>query len=252
MGKPLPKELLNRLGAEIAGGKSRRAAADRFKVSASFAIKLSARIARTGSSEPARQGRPPGSGKLAPHLATLKFWIEAEPDMTMPELAARSLVDKGVAAHPASLSRVLLQAGFSFKKTLLAKETERADVAEARHDWRTLRQPLMREHVHRLVFLDETGTTTKMTRLRGRARVGARLRAKARFGHWGTQTFIAGLRSDGLTAPWVIDKPMNRAIFGTYVETQLVPTLQPGNVVILENLSSHKSPKAQIMSPDVV
>ena len=103
----------------------------------------------------------------------------------------------------------------------------------------------MREQVHRLVFLDETGTTTKMTRQRGRARIGARLRAKAPFGHWGTQTFIAGLRCDGMTAPWVIDKPMNRAIFDTYIETQLAPTLNPGDIVILDNLASHKSRKAE-------
>src|SRR3979409_2414737 len=82
----------------------------------------------------------------------------------------------------------------------------------------------MREGVHRLVFLDETGTTTKMTRLRGRARRGARLKADAPFGHWATQTFIAGLRCDGLTAPWVVDQPMNRQIFDTDVEPQLAPT----------------------------
>lgn len=116
---------------------------------------------------------------------------------------------------------------------------------EARHQWTTHRQPRMREEVHRLVFLDESGTTTKMTRLRGRARRGARLRAKAPFGHWGTQTFIAGLRCDGLTAPWVVDKPMTRAIFEVYIETQLAPTLRPGDVVILDNLSSHKSERAQ-------
>ena len=115
---------------------------------------------------------------------------------------------------------------------------------QARDEWRAQRQPAMRAQVHRLVFLDETGTTTKMTRLRGRARIGDRLRAKAPFGHWKTQTFIAGLRSDGLTAPWVIDQPMNRVIFETYVETQLAPTLKPGDVVILDNLSSHTSEKA--------
>jgi transposase len=118
-------------------------------------------------------------------------------------------------------------------------------VAEARNDWKVRRQPLMGKQLHRLVFLDETGTTTKMTRRRGRARIGARLRAKAPFGHWGTQTFIAGLRCNGMTAPWVIDRPMNRAIFDTYIETQLAPTLQPGDVVILDNLSSHKSSKAE-------
>ena len=80
--------------------------------------------------------------------------------------------------------------------------------------------------------------------LRGRSRRGTRLKAGAPFGHWATQTFIAGLRSDGLVAPWVVDQPMNRQIFDTYVETQLAPTLQPGDVVILDNLPSHKSTKA--------
>lgn len=106
------------------------------------------------------------------------------------------------------------------------------------------RQPWMKRRPERLVFIDETGTTTKMTRLRGRARKGQRLRMKAPFGHWGTQTFIAALRHDGLTAPWVIDRPMNRQIFEAYVETQLAPTLKRGDMVILDNLSSHKSEKA--------
>lgn len=106
------------------------------------------------------------------------------------------------------------------------------------------RQPWMKKRPERLVFIDETGTTTKMTRIRGRARRGQRLKMKAPFGHWGTQTFIAALRHDGLTAPWVIDRPMNRQIFEAYVETQLAPTLKPGDMVILDNLSSHKSQKA--------
>lgn len=100
---------------------------------------------------------------------------------------------------------------------------------------------------HRLVFIDETGTTTKMTRLRGRCPKGSRLKSKAPFGHWKTQTFIAGLRCNGLTAPFVVDRPMNRRIFETYVETQLVPTLQQGDVVILDNLAAHKSQKAEQM-----
>ena len=75
-------------------------------------------------------------------------------------------------------------------------------------------------------------------------RRGQRLKMKAPFGHWGTQTFIAALRHDGLTAPWVIDRPMNRKIFEAYVETQLAPTLKKGDMVILDNLSSHKSEKA--------
>ena len=103
----------------------------------------------------------------------------------------------------------------------------------------------MREEADRLVFLDETATTTKMTRLRGRALRGQRLKASAPFGHWGSQTFIAALRCDGLTAPWMITGAINRTLFETYVETQLAPTLRPGDVVILDNLSSHKSEKAK-------
>ena len=95
------------------------------------------------------------------------------------------------------------------------------------------------------MFIDETSLTTKMTRLRGRSPCGNRLEADAPFGHWCTQTFIAGLRVGELTAPWVLDGPMNRAAFETYIETQLAPTLQPGDVVIADNLSSHKSAKAQ-------
>ena len=103
----------------------------------------------------------------------------------------------------------------------------------------------MREQPARLVFVDETGTTTKMTRQRGRARRGERVKASAPFGHWGTQTFIAALRCDGLTAPWLVDRAMNRRIFDTWVETQLAPTLQRGDVVILDNLPAHKSEKAK-------
>ena len=109
----------------------------------------------------------------------------------------------------------------------------------------------MRLEPHRLVFLDETGTTTKMTRLRkrralrGRRLRGKRRRSKAPFGHWKTQTFIAGLRCDALTAPFVIDAPMDRRLFETHVETQLVPTLEKGDIVITDNLPAHKSPLVQ-------
>ncbi len=103
----------------------------------------------------------------------------------------------------------------------------------------------MRRAPHRLVFIDETGTNTKMTRLRGRCPKGRRLKAKAPFGHWKTQTFVAGLRSSGLTAPFVVDRPMNRRIFEAYVETQLAPTLAKGDLVILDNLAAHKSTRAE-------
>jgi transposase len=118
-------------------------------------------------------------------------------------------------------------------------------VRQAREEWMAERQPKMRLEPQRLVFVDETGTTTKMTRARGRVAKGERLRSKAPFGHWKTQTFVAGLRCGALTAPWVIDAPMDRAIFETYVRTQLAPTLQKGDIVILDNLPAHKSSAAE-------
>lgn len=102
----------------------------------------------------------------------------------------------------------------------------------------------MRCNPYKLVFIDETSTTTKMLRNRGRSLRASRLNATAPFGHWVTQTFIAGLRCDALIAPWVLNGPMSRAAFDAYVETQLAPELNPGDLVILDNLCSHKSPRA--------
>ena len=102
----------------------------------------------------------------------------------------------------------------------------------------------MREEPHRLVFVDECGTKTNMTRARGRARRGARVRDDAPLRHKGTQTFVAGLRYDRLVAPWLLDGPMNRAAFDVWVETQLAPEPGKGDVVILDNLAVHRSPRA--------
>ena len=92
----------------------------------------------------------------------------------------------------------------------------------------------------RLVFIDETWAKTNMAPLRGWAPKGQRLRAKAPFGHWNTMTFLAALRHDRIDAPWVLDGPINGEWFRTYVEQQLVPTLKPGDIVIMDNLNSHK------------
>ena len=126
----------------------------------------------------------------------------------------------------------------------MAAECARADIREERRVWTAQRQPRMREQPHRLVFVDETFVNTKMARLRGRSR-GERLRASAPFGRWGTHTFIAGLRSHELSAPWVVDGPITRRVFEAYIETQLAPTLSKGDVVILDNLAVHKSAKAE-------
>lgn len=128
------------------------------------------------------------------------------------------------------------------KKTAHASEQERPDVQAARTVWRK-RQNWLAAHpekIGNLVFIDETGLNTKMARLRGRCLKGQRMVASIPHGHWKTMTFIAGLRCDRLTAPWVIDGPMNADIFEQYIKTQLAPTLNKGDVVVLDNLPAHK------------
>ena len=90
------------------------------------------------------------------------------------------------------------------------------------------------------MFIDETWAKTNMTRTHGRAPRGERLLAKVPHGHWQTMTFVAALRCDQITAPMVLDQPMNGEWFRAYVEQALVPTLRPGDVVVLDNLGSHK------------
>ena len=117
MGKSYSLDLRERIVAQVAAGGSRRGAARRFGVSDSCAVKLLARVGLTGSAEPARQGRPPGGGKLVAHREFLIEQVEARPDITMPELAARLKAEHGVTGSPASLSRVLCAAGFTYKKS---------------------------------------------------------------------------------------------------------------------------------------
>ena len=127
--------------------------------------------------------------------------------------------------------------GSASKKTAHAAEQERPDVAARRWAWFESQPDL---DPRRLVFIDETGASTKMARLRGRSKRGQRCRAAVPHGHWKTTTFTAGLRLDGLTAPMLLDGPMNGVAFLAYVEQVLVPTLVPGDQVIMDNLPAHK------------
>ena len=110
-------------------------------------------------------------------------------------------------------------------------------MAEARTRWK-IHQP--RLDPAKLVFGDETGASTKMARLYGRTKRGRRVVGRVPWGHWKTVTFVAGLRLDGFTAPFVIDCAMNGAIFVEYVRQSLAPSLRPGDIVIVDNLSAHK------------
>jgi len=116
MGKAFSTDIRERLIGHIKSGRSRRSAAERFGVSPSAAIKLARREARTGSIAPAPMGRPRGGGKLAAHVERLIGWVEARPDITLPELAAQLADATGVVAHSTSIGRALRAAGFSYKK----------------------------------------------------------------------------------------------------------------------------------------
>ncbi len=118
-----------------------------------------------------------------------------------------------------------------------ASEQDRPDVARRRLRWRKYQD---RIDPRRLVFIDETWAKTNMAPLRGWNRCGQRLLAKVPHGHWKTLTFVAALRFDKIDAPCVIDGPINGQSFQAYVEQILVPTLRPGDIVIMDNLGSHK------------
>jgi transposase len=118
-----------------------------------------------------------------------------------------------------------------------ASEQDRPDVSAARALWRDNQTALDPRH---LVFLDETGVSTNMARTRGRSPEGQRLIGKIPHGHWKITTFIAALRCDGITAPMVTDGAMNGEIFLAYIRQFLVRTLNPGDLVVMDNLSVHK------------
>jgi transposase len=119
----------------------------------------------------------------------------------------------------------------------VAGEQDRPDVARRRQQWAKYQG---RVDARSLVFLDETWTKTNMAPLRGWSLQGSRLKAKVPHGHWKTMTFIAALRHDRIEAPWQINGPINGERFRIYIERVLVPTLKPGDIVVMDNLGSHK------------
>jgi hypothetical protein len=133
--------------------------------------------------------------------------------------------------------RFLAHEGITFKKSLHASEQDRADIARRRTRWKTHQGRL---DPKRLVFLDETWAKTNMTRRHGRCSRGTRLLAKVPHGRWRTVTFLAALRCDRIIAPCVLDGPINGTSFRAYIEQFLVPALNPGDVVVMDNLGSHK------------
>jgi transposase len=159
--------------------------------------------------------------------------LSAQPDATLAELGAR--MDRSF--RTSTIDLWLRRLGWKLKKTLAAAERDRPEVAARRAGWH---KQLAAEAVAALVFVDESGASTKMTRLRGRALGGQRLLARIPHGHYQTSTLISGVRLGGPCAPWLFDGAMNGEMFLAWVRQGLARTLHPGDVVILDNLSTHK------------
>jgi transposase len=125
----------------------------------------------------------------------------------------------------------------SKKKTLIAAEQDRPDVVERRADWQKSQAKI---DPGKVVFIDETWAKTNMTRRYGRSPLGTRLREKTPCGRWQTTTFLGALRAQGFVAPLTVEGAINGPLFRAWVEQHLVPTLTSGDLVVMDNLSSHK------------
>lgn len=148
------------------------------------------------------------------------------------------LAGRGITVSYASVWRMVRRLGLRHKKRIIfAVEQDRLDVAIARDIWRAAQAGL---DFTTLVFVDETRTTTSMTRLRGWGPRGKPLLGKAPRGHWMTSTFVAGLAYDGLLAPMLIDTAMTGCIFQQWLTEHLIPEMNPGSVVVCDNLPAHK------------
>jgi transposase len=231
MPKPYSNDLRERLVAAVMGGLSRHKAAAQFKVAPSTAINWMKRVQETGSVEPGQMGGHRPRTIQGEH----ENWLAArirERAFTLRGLVAE-LAERGLDADYCARARADTQ-----KKTLVASEQSRPDVARRRDQWLKHQSSI---DADRLVFIDETWVKTNMAPLRGWAPCGTRLKASAPFGHWNTTTFLAALRNDRIEAPWLLDGPINGERFRVYVEHVLAPTLSPGDIVVMDNLGSHKS-----------
>jgi transposase len=224
------------IDAVVRGRMSRRAAAARFGVSFSSAIKWVQRFERTGSRAASKMGgylRP----RLEPHRELLEALRREKSDITLKSLCDWLLAERGVRVDTSMMSRFFRRLGVTHKKTLIARERDRADITRHGARWRSRQK---RVDVSRLVFIDETWIKTNMTRLYGWAPRGERLVDKVPQGKWKTATFLAALRNDRIEAPCVFDGPINGERFRAYVQQFLIPTLKPNDIVVLDNLGSHK------------
>ena len=236
-GKSYSQDLRERVFAAADDGEPVGRIATMLRVSVSYVSKVLSRRRLTGQTE-ARPQRCHVVPKLSGLHPAIEAQVSARPDATIAEWRAWLLETHQVSARTGLINKTLAALDLTFKKkSLHAAEQAREDVAKARVEWRE-QQPELTPA--KLVFIDESAVKTTMTRRYGRAKCGHRLVAAVPHGHWKTTTFVGALRCDGLTAPLVIDGAINGELFLAYGEQVLVPTPQPGAVVIMDNLRVDK------------
>jgi transposase len=228
-------DLRERLVAAIDRGEhSIRQIAELFTVSLSFLVRLLQRRRQTGSIQPRpHAGGPPP--KLDEHARQrLRELVHAQPDATLAELHQRL----GVPCSLMTVARALRRLGLTRKKkTLHAQER---DTPQNRARRRDFEQQMAAVDPDQLIFVDEMGATTALTRMYGRAPAGQRVVAAAP-GQWENVTLIVGLRPTAVVAPLAFPGATDTGAFQTYVEKVLVPELRPGDVVVWDNLQPHKN-----------
>ncbi len=167
-------------------------------------------------------------------MQQIKDILAKQPDITLAELA--DSLSNIVSA--AALHAVLKNVGYVYKKTLKTSEQDRKDVKMAREAWRQMQKTVP---MHRIVCIDESAAKTSMTRMHGRAPTGQRCHDSASDSRWKTTTMLSSLRADGHTECVIYEGGTTRALFETYVTEMLCPALRLGDIVIMDNISSHKS-----------
>ncbi|HEX7692863.1 MAG TPA: IS630 family transposase [Sphingomonas sp.] len=240
MTRPYSEDLRERALARSDGGEADRSIAEALQIAPSCLSKWRKLRRDTGGLKPGKMNGHKKRTLSGETAQWLRERTQAAP-FTTRQLTAE-LVARGIKTDRRAVWTFLHSEGLSFKKTVLPAEQDRPDVARLRQRWKARQD---RIDPRRLVFIDETWIKTNMAPLRGWGPRGQRLAAKVPHGHWQTLTFIAALRHDRVDAPCVIDGPINGTLFTAYVEQFLAPTLAPGDIVVLDNLGSHKGKPAR-------
>jgi transposase len=237
--RPYSNDLRERIVAAVDRGEhSLRHIAQLFAVSLSCIVRLLQHRRRTGSIQPKPHGGVPARKLDAAAEARLQDLVRAQPDATLAELHDRL----GIPCCRMTIARALQRHHITRKKKTLSAQEQKSPRVQRKR--RAFRKKLAKVDPDHLVFVDENGATTAMTRTYGRAPQGERVRATVP-GAWQNVTLIVGLRTAGVVAPLALAGAVDGTVFQTYVQEVLVPELQEGDVVVWDNLQAHKNQAAR-------